>query len=217
MKTKLLITSLIIFASPLWKDGSSMAQIKAITEDGKKVFLYDNGNWQYAPVDNSEETLTTKKDTIEYKRPKSYDFLMKSERIKCGIYMDGKKWSVEKNTKEGPEEYNFTLKEQDAYAMIIPEKIEVPLQNLKNIAISNARSAAPDIKVINEEFRRVNGKVFYCMQMEGTIQGIMFTYLSYYYTSKGGTIQFISYTSKNLFEQYKGEMNNLLNGLTILE
>jgi hypothetical protein len=51
--------------------------------------------------------------------------------------------------------------------------------------------------------------------MNGSIDGIKFTYLGYYYSSEGGTIQFISYTTQSLLEEYKNDMFGLLNGFTI--
>ena len=61
----------------------------------------------------------------------------------------------------------------------------------------------------------VNGKKIFFMQMNGSIEGMKFTYLGYYYSSEGGTIQFISYTTQNLLEEYKNDMFELLNGFTI--
>jgi hypothetical protein len=53
------------------------------------------------------------------------------------------------------------------------------------------------------------------MVMKGTIEGIQFVYYGYYYAGKAGTIQLLTYTSQNLFAEYKSEMTELLNGLTI--
>ena len=99
--------------------------------------------------------------------------------------------------------------------MIITEKTEIPLEALKEIAVKNARDAAPDIDVAEEEYRMVNNKKVLCLQMNGTIKGIQFSYFGYYYSSPNGTIQFLTYTSKNLFLNSRNEMQELLNGLVI--
>jgi hypothetical protein len=103
------------------------------------------------------------------------------------------------------------------YAMLITEKIEIPIKNLRKIALSNARSVAPDVQIIKEEMRKVNGQYYLCMQMNGTIEGIKFTYYGYYFSSSKGTVQFISYTAQNLFESYKSDMESLLNGMSVLD
>ena len=54
------------------------------------------------------------------------------------------------------------------------------------------------------------------MQMNGTIQGIKFTYFGYYYSNESGSIQFITYISQNLFEQSKEQMEKFLNGIVEL-
>jgi hypothetical protein len=122
---------------------------------------------------------------------------------------------IQKNPIADAQEYSFQSRGKDIYAMLITEKINIPIENLRNLAVSNAKEAAPDTKVITEEYRMVNGKKIFFMQMNGSIQGIKFTYLGYYYSSEGGTIQFISYTSQDLLNEYKNDMFDLLNGFTI--
>ena len=97
--------------------------------------------------------------------------------------------------------------------MIITERTEIPLLNLKEIALENARSVAPDVKVDKEEFRNVNGQKVLMMELSGTTQGIKFKYYAYYYSSKKGVVQLVTYSSLNLFEDYKKEMELMLNGL----
>ena len=57
----------------------------------------------------------------------------------------------------------------------------------------------------------------YCMQLNGTIKGIKFTYFGYYYSSDKGSAQFITYTFQSLFKQYKPEMEKLLNGFVQID
>lgn len=101
--------------------------------------------------------------------------------------------------------------------MLIAEKIEIPIESLRSIAIDNAREAAPDVRVTNEEYRIVNGVQVLMMQMKGTIQGIRFVYYGYYHSGPEGSVQLISYTADALFEQYKAEMETLLNGYVMTE
>jgi hypothetical protein len=97
--------------------------------------------------------------------------------------------------------------------MFITEKIEIPLTELKNIALGNAKAAAPDIKLIKEEYRMVNGIKMLHLQMDGTIQGIKFTYLGYYYSNESGTVQLLTYSSQKLMKENSGLCEELLNGL----
>lgn len=54
------------------------------------------------------------------------------------------------------------------------------------------------------------------LQMDGTIQGIKITYMGYYFSNDSGTVQFITYTSQNLFAAFLPEIEILLNGFEIL-
>jgi hypothetical protein len=91
----------------------------------------------------------------------------------------------------------------------------MPIETLRNMALTNAKNAAPDARIVSQETRRVNGHDVSVLQIDGTIQGIRFTYLGYYYSGQEGTIQLITYTAANLFEEYKPQLEQLLDGFTI--
>ena len=208
---KIIFTELILLSMQL-----ANAQINAITDSGDEVVLYDDGTWEYLNdsmvtaseiPENSKEFITDKKST----------FLVKSKKLNIGIWINPKTWSFSKGTDKDAYEFQFQKKGDDLYAMLIAEKTQIPVETLKEIAISNAKDAAPDIKVIKEEYRNVNGKRVFMMQMAGTIQGIRFTYFGYYYSNSNGTIQLLAYTGENLFSEYQAEIELFLNGLVELD
>lgn len=194
---------------------AGIAQIKALTENGEEVVLYSDGTWKALEKSDINESLDTNK-TKEYTKSTDATFQLKSQKTNISIHINSKTWSFKKATNNEDAEYEFQSKTKDLYAMLITEKIEIPLVNLRKIALNNAKSVAPDVQIIKEELRKVNGKYFLCMQMNGTIEGVKFTYYGYYYSSPQGTVQFISYTSQNLFESLRAEMENLLNGISVL-
>ena len=204
---KIIFTALILLSMQF-----ANAQINAITDSGDEVVLYDDGTWEYLNdsmvtaseiPENSKEFITDKKST----------FLVKSKKLNIGIWINPKTWSFSKGTDKDAYEFQFQKKGDDLYAMLIAEKTQIPVETLKEIAISNAKDAAPDIKVIKEEYRNVNGKRVFMMQMAGTIQGIRFTYFGYYYSNSNGTIQLLAYTGESLFNEYETEIELFLNGL----
>jgi hypothetical protein len=99
--------------------------------------------------------------------------------------------------------------------VVLAERVEMSLEDLKEMAIANAREAAPDIRVIFEENRVVNGKNVLCMKMQGTTQGIRFVYYGYYNAGNAGVIQHLTYAPANLFSEYESVMTEFLNGLVI--
>jgi hypothetical protein len=101
--------------------------------------------------------------------------------------------------------------------MMITENIEVPLETLKTIALQNGKEASPDIKIVKEEYRTVNDKKILLLQMNGTVQGIKLSYYGYYYSNSKGTLQFLTYTSQSLFDNYFTEIEDFLNGFVVLD
>ena len=190
----------------------SQAQQRAITEEGKEVILYDDGTWKYKDGEKipSEEIPTNPNAFV---KDDSSTFLLKSKNLNVGFYLNPKVWSFRKATINPYAEYELQMRDGDLYCVIITEKIEVPLESLKLIAIENGKSLSPDLTIVKEEYRNVNGLKVLLLQMNGTVKGIKVSYYGYYYSSPEGTVQFITYTAQNLLEKYMPEIEKLLNGL----
>lgn len=193
------------------------AQQRAVTETGEEVTLYDNGTWKYLNVLVEEEETIIPTNPQPFLKDEKSTFLLKSSVLDIGVYLNPKLWAFHKAEDNPDAEYELQMKNGDLYGMIITEKIEIPLETLKSIALETAKAAAPDLTVIKEEYRTVNGLKVLLLQMDGTMQGIKFSYYGYYYSNPNGTVQFITYTSQNLLEEYRNECDNLLNGLSVIE
>lgn len=191
------------------------AQQKAVTENGEEVLLYEDGTWKYQ---NEEEISDneTPTNSISFKKDNASTFLLKSNKFNVGFWLNPKLWSFKKATEASEAEYKLILKSGDIYGMIITEKVEIPLETLKSIALENGKTAAPDLKIVKEEYRVVNGNKILLLQMTGTIKGIKFSYYGYYFSNKNGTVQFITYSSKSLLDSNKTKIESLLNGLVEL-
>jgi hypothetical protein len=206
----IIVAAILFFSSDL-----IYAQIKAVTETGDEVILYQDGTWKYlnkAEAANSEIILNEK----EFTKSKNSTFLVRSKKVNIGIWMNPKDWNFTKGSENEAAEYQFQKKGGDLYAMLISEGMQIPVETLKGIAVQNAKDAAPDITIIREEYRKVNGIKVLMMQMSGTIQGMRFTYFGYYYSNKNGTIQLLAYTGENMFKNYVNDIELFLNGLVEL-
>jgi hypothetical protein len=187
------------------------AQQRAVTDTGEEVILFTDGTWVYV------EDHTTLADEIRenprrYTRSNDATFLLKSSRVNHGVYLDTKLWSFTKSVDNADAEYELQLKGEDLYGMLITERIEIPLETLREVAVQNGRAVAPDLRIVDEEFRTVNGQRVLMMQMDGTLEGIKFSYFGYYCSGESGTVQFITYTSQNLLNSYRSTCEALLNG-----
>jgi hypothetical protein len=192
-----------------------LAQQKAVTEKGEEVILLQDGTWKYVQENNNLDN-EIKTNTSKFKKNDEATFLLKSNKVKIGFWLNSKIWSFKKATNNSEAEYELQLKDGDLYGMVISEKIQIPIETLKSIAIKNASEVAPDVKIMKEEYRIVNGIKVLLLQMNGTMQGISFSYLGYYYSNNSGTVQFVTYTSSNLLESYLPKIESLLNGIVEL-
>ena len=199
----------VLFSLLVLSAGVAVAQnpTKARTEAGKDVLLYPDGTWKYADDASSVREPTGA-------RPASAKLKAETPRGDFVIWYDDTKWQLE-NRPNDDDRLHFRLKHTDGYAMVLAEGLPMPLETLKMIALKNAKDAAPDAKLVSEEVRTVNGKEVVALVIEGTVSGIPFRYYGYYYSGKQGTIQFITFTGQNLFDKYKADFTNLLNGLEI--
>jgi len=208
MRLLLLITMLFTFSI-------NHAQIRAITDTGEEVILSEDGTWKYLNSDQVAQVEMVENPAIFTKDDNS-SFLLKSNNVNVGFWINPKKWKFQKASGNEAAEYELNFENGDLYGMIITEKIEMPVETLKDIAIENAKSVAPNMISINEEYRNVNGVKLLFMQMDGTTQGIDFSYYSYYFTNSNGSVQFVTYTSQNLLKDFIPDIEELLNGFVEL-
>ena len=193
-----------------------IAQQTAITQTGEEVILYVDGTWKYKYTEDAE-TYEIPMSKKRFKKDKNATFLLKSKVINMGFWLNPKVWSFENATDNNEAEYDLTLRGEDLYAMIISEKVEIPLETLKGIAYENGLAVSPDLQIIDQEYRMINGQKVLYLKMYGTIQGIKFAYFGYYFSNETGTLQYICYTSQNLIEKYEDVCEELLNGLVVIE
>jgi hypothetical protein len=195
------------------------AQTLAITEYGDSIYVYNDGTWSYLNEDFEENFVSLPSELPNggtFKKPSSATSDVTGPDNGYKISFQPKEWK-----KIMPSELNddashaFSMVNNDGYAMLIYERIGIPLESLAQIAIDQAVSVAPNLALRTAEYRVVNGKKMLCMQMDGTMQGIDFTYYGYYYSDENRSIQFISYTGTGLFNELKDTFEQLLNGLEI--
>lgn len=209
MKNLLLL--LLLFAASL-----TSAQQKAITDTGREVVLYTDGTWVYASSDSAELDAIPV-NPAPFERSRQSSFLLKSERINVGCYLNPKKWDFIKAPSHEEAEFNLDHKELEIYGLLLTETLDISLESLARIAYDNGRAAAPDIRVTHKEYRKVNGLDVLMMRMAGTIYDVKFGYYGYYFVKDSGAVQFLVYSTQDIIENNVDEIESLLNGLVVTE
>jgi hypothetical protein len=180
----------------------------AVTDSGRKVILYKDGTWKDAPAVSSTVPGTVPKSSTEKaSEPKGL----------LTVWFDPKKWSKLPESKQlsTAASLSFIHKNGEGYAMVIAERIPAPLETLKTVALDNAKKVAPDAKVVVDQKQNINGTDVTVMDIAGTIQGIPFRYHGVYWTGEKGSVQVITYTSQNIFDEYKADFDTFLGGVVL--
>lgn len=195
----------------------SYGQQKAVTENGDEVLLFEDGTWRY--TDSSieiEDNIEISKNKEKFKKVETSTFLVKSKILNVGFWINPKEWSFGKSTNNEDAEFEFSLKNEDLYGLVITEKISIPIENLSIISLGNIKELATDYKLITKEYRTVNGIEVIMTNVECKIQGIPLSYFIYFYSNKNGSVQLFTYTSTQLANEYKDKIEVFLNGLVEL-
>ena len=210
-----MIKNLILAAAFVLCGVASRAQVKAVTETGEEVVLYSDGTWKSTAAPKAG--WNTRLDTPSVKKGEKSTFLVKGKMLKYGIWTNAKKWtfSSDKMPSVPAAEYFFKLKDGDAFAMTVPEEVQVNFEALPALGLKIAQAADPNARITLEENRLVNGVLVKYVEMKVSAQGMDLVYVGYYYSGAQGIIRFMAFTSANLLPKYHKDMEELLNGFTM--
>lgn len=195
------------------------AQIKALTDEGKEVVLFENGTWKFVNESDAKtlETITT--NETAFLKDKNAKFLLKSKKVDAGIYFNPNAWKTTTLLKSPYIEYAFINPENESLiGMFVSESIEIPtLKNLKDLQVSLIEKRADYFKLKESEYRTVNGlKVLYMRYIANT-KGMDFEYQGYFYITENGYCSVLAYSQQKNFENLKPKMDAFINGLVKVE
>jgi hypothetical protein len=100
----------------------------------------------------------------------------------------------------------------DAHLKVIAERLEIDPTHLSDVALSNARSASPDVKIVTESWRTVNGLKTLVLRLDGTANGVRFSFYNQMYSDTSGTVQLAGWTGSNLFGEFRRDFLELFAG-----
>jgi hypothetical protein len=185
--------------------------VEATTQDGRNVELKSDGTWKYAAAH------PRRLNGMMRARPHGARLLLAGREVAYGLWIDPSTWRPPDTKGNAAAEYEFVHVKGGGRAMVIPQAISVPADGWKQIVLDNARKVAPDARITREERATVNGVDVLVLQTEGTARDGPFVLYGHYYAGKQRAIQVITSTRPELFEQYRADFTNLLNGFVLLE
>lgn len=193
---------LIAILGPL--AATSAEDLRAKTADGREVVLKEDGTWSFVepvkpgPEGGAETAYEGKRKTFTL-------------RLKPGT------WIKADETPNPDAEAMFEHKDGEVYGMVIAERIAVPIDALKKTALAKLMDSGEDAKLVHEEQRNVDGVDVFRVTVELKSDDIPLTFFNSYYSGPAGSIQLVTWTGRNLFEESKPEMEKFLDSLVILK
>jgi len=194
--------AILVASTILVAYGAQAQDNRAKTEDGKEVILKADGTWS---------------NVGEYKRDKKATLAYTGKRGTFAFHLVPDTWKKMDKVENSDAEAAFAHKDGEVFALVIAERILVPLGTLKKGAVDNWRSVDKNVKVVLEEKRTVNGKEVLCLTAEVESEEVAFTFHGYYHSGEVGSIQVLTWTGRNLFKEVKPELEAFLNGFEIVE
>jgi len=195
---------------------SLMAQIKAITDTGDEVILFNDKTWRF----KSEKNVSIQKSTNYFSKGSNSTFLVKSKINGFGVHINPKSFEFKRATKNSDNEFDFTNRNKTTYGFMINEGIEIPLSTLREYKINSLKEKATSLDILDDEYRVVNGINILCLRVKAITKETGETpliFCMYFATSKSSTTQLISWTSETSFNKSSDQIFELLNGISKLD
>jgi len=123
------------------------------------------------------------------------------------------KWSATKIRDSN--NWSFKLKNGEAYATFIPERTEIPLDSLIEIALDRIRQQDFAMTIVKQETRTIGGVRLKILRIDASPNGIPLSYLNLYYGGPAGALQILCWSGRNTFPEYQSTIEDFLKGVII--
>lgn len=112
-------------------------------------------------------------------------------------------------------QFAFSRSSGAGHALVIAERIAIPLSSVQDVALANAQLVDPHAKIVFRNKRRVNGFIVWFLKIEADVDTVPMVYCGYFYGGENGTVQVVTYTEKSRFPEYEKGFMDFLNGLVV--
>jgi hypothetical protein len=189
------------------------AQVTAITEKGRAVILFSDGTWRFLNDSVKVSTL----DLPHYTVPENSTNVVKGKETRYELWYNAGKWNLLPDSVYSNSEYALEFHNGELIAMMITERMQVPLSRIKEASIASFKKEGSECRISEEQKIMVNDTEGLLLKIDALVDGIPVSYLNGYFSTREGTFQLITYTAYNLFDSYRNDMIGLISGFVLLE
>ena len=125
------------------------------------------------------------------------------------------KWRVDSDGSDGGD-MAFTHTSGHSFAFAQAQEAEQTPRDVRAYVLEQAKQAAPDVKLVAEEKKKVNGVPVLSVRLEGTTaDGVRAVFYGYFFHRPGVFIQAVTVTPKEHFAAVSADLTEFLDGLQI--
>ena len=181
--------------------------MRAVTEDGRKVLLAPDGKWRF---DLKARVASTGSSATDSTSP--YQTAVK--RFSLAFNQDD--WTLlPKREGDAVNKRTFQHKRFPIFGMVISDEMPATTDAMKNAILYNASSAGATTTTLLDQTKKLGDRQIGELRMTALMKGIEFVFSTYYYADEDGNIQVMCYTGQSLFHKYQGECEKFLSGLAL--
>lgn len=173
---------------------------------GVKILLNPDGTLKYFIVPEAPaDTYTKPQDSVK---------VFKSGHGFYEVWFNPLRWEPGEPGRPDAE-LNLTGRRAKAYAFTIAGREQTTLEKMKEAALDEMNRYAADVRIISERKLNVNGAQVLSLRFDANVEGRAFSYMGYYWAGRLGSVQFVAFTDRDVFEDLRADLQDLLNGLVI--
>lgn len=199
----LAIKAILIFAA-VTGTATATQELRATTEDGRKVLLSPDGKWRF---NSNQLASTSQSDSSSPYQPSVKKFSFSFNTSEWTLVP---RREVDENNKR-----TFQHRSLPIIGMVISDEMPANNNAMKEIIIENAKQAGAGTLVLLDEAQRISGKDVGTIRFSANMKGMEFLFSTNYYADQDGNIQVTCFTSQSLFSKYQSDCEKFLSGLTI--
>ncbi|OOG77896.1 hypothetical protein [Algoriphagus sp. A40] len=218
--------SLWILILALTSGNFAFSQIKAVTEKGDTIYVYNDGTWSYELQEIAErpellgflsEEIPITKITEPVNTPSTSLQKVRNENDQFSFYYNETEWKrVPPASLNDEAEFAFESKLNDSWAIIISEETPIEKENLFKIAkYTMSEKMGSEVEVVKAESILVNGQEVIRGVLKTTASGFTFIFDSFYFSDDRGSVQISTWTSEAIWKKNEKNHLDLLSGFVV--
>ncbi|MBI5857092.1 MAG: hypothetical protein HZB42_05525 [Sphingobacteriales bacterium] len=198
---------------------------KAITAEGRRIILYDDGTWRYeldpvpfkrgTTIPDTSENLYNKPIGEQYQKSPYDKKEWHSNRTHFSVWFNPKKWKMDLINNTPPTEVSFHY--IDNVCIVLSERLDVDMETWIHDTKLFRKQNFPSMRIQTEEWRTVNGLNVYYMKWETGDNRSNLQCYTYFAKSSTELIQMNVSAPAKYASDSEEEIFRILNGLVLNE